>query len=136
MDKEPMKLTFTSFKDSQDLDGLKVSIDRHPPKLCSYPVLSYMIMPKVDNLSPTNMERICHSILDNNWELVQDFVSEIYRLGIHQIIFCDWCTKEQIIHGKFCAAGIVGKYIRDKADGDGKFEFSIELEYKDGRDAL
>ena len=131
-----MTLVFTSFKDSIGMEGLKVSIDRHAPRLCSYPTLLYLTIPINRSLSTTNMERICDAILDNNWDLIQDFIGEMYNLGIYQIVLCDWATKEQISHGKFCAAGIIGKYIRDKADRDGRFEFPIETEYRDGREVL
>jgi len=133
---EPMKLTFTSFRDSIDLDGLKVSIDKHAPRLCSYPTLTYLVMPMTRSLSRDNMERICCSILDNNWELIKDFIEEIYEFGIRRIVLCDWATREQITHGKFCAAGIIGKYVMDKADRDNEFQFAIELEYRDGREVL
>lgn len=134
--KEPMKLVFTSFRDSIGMDGIKVSIDKHTPKLCSYPILSYLVMPTTRNLTQTNMERICQIMLDNNWELTQDFITGIHELGINQIVFCDWTTKEQIAYGRYCVAGIIGKYIRDKADRDGEFEFPVELEYRDGREVL
>ena len=133
---EPMKLVFTSFRDSQDMEGLKVSINKHIPRLCSYPTLSYLVIPIARNLNPINMERICHSILDNNWELIQDFVIEMYDLGIKQIVLCDWCTSEQISHGKICEAGIIGRYIQDKVDRDNAFQFPIEVSYRDGREVL
>lgn len=137
MNNEPIKLVFTSFKDSIGMGGLKTSIDKHTPNLCSYPILPYLVMPLVNKrLSQVNMERIYCSVLDNNWELIQDFITEIYELGIRQIILCDWATKEQIAGGKFCAAGVIGSYIQDKIDRDKEFRFPVELEYRDGRDAL
>lgn len=132
-----MRLVFTSFRDSQNEDGLKVSIDKHTPKMCSYPTLSYLIVPLVSkSLSQVNMERICVAMLDNNWELIQDFIVDVYDLGIRQIVFCDWATAEQITHGKLCVVGIIGRYIRDEVDKDGGFPFPIVLEYKDGREVL
>lgn len=138
MDKktEPMKIVFTSYRDSIGMDGLKLSLDRHSPKLCSYPTLSYLIIPMAKNLSVSNIGRICTAVLDNNWNLVQDFISEMYNLGLRQLIFCDWSTKEQIAQGKFCFAGVIGRYIRDKTDRDGEFKFPIEIKYGDGREAL
>ncbi len=133
MDKEPVRLIFTSFRDSRSIDGLKVSMDNHPPKFCSYPTLLYLVTPRVINLSKDNMERICQAILDNNRELIRDFISEVYGLGIRQIVFCDWATKEQISFGKPCMAGVIGQYIRNMAN---EFEFTIEIEYRDGRDVL
>ena len=133
---EPIQLVFTSYRDSMTLDGLKVSMDRHTPKLCSYPTLYYLVMPTTRNLSPANLERICTAILDNNWELIQDFICEVYGLGLRTIVFCDWCTKEQIVNGKFCAAAIIGRYIQDKADRDDGFQFKLEVKYRDGREAL
>jgi hypothetical protein len=134
MDK--MKLIFTSFRDSQTEVGLRVSIDKHTPKMCSYPTLTYMIMPSVSkNLTQVNTERLCHLLLDNNWELIQDFIIEVYELGIRQIVFCDWATAEQIKIGKLCAAGTMGRYFKEKIDAKG-FEFPIELEYRDGREVL
>lgn len=133
---EPMKLFFTSYRDSIGMDGLKVSMDKYAPKLCSYPTLSYLVMPMAKNLTVSNMERICNTILDNNWNLIQDFIDEMYDIGLRQLILCDWCTKEQIIQGKFCFAGVIGKYVKDKADRDGEFGFPIEIEYGDGRQAL
>ena len=130
---EPMKLVFTSFRGSIGMDGLKFSIDRHAPKLCSYPTLNYLIIPTTKNLSVTNMERICNAVLDNNWDLIQDFIGEVHDLGLRQLTFCCWCTQEQIMQGKFCPAGIIGRYIQDK---DGEFTFPIEISYKDGREAL
>jgi hypothetical protein len=137
--KEPMKLVFTSFRDSMNLEGLKVSIDRTTPKMCSDPVLPYLLMPRVEKLSQENTERIVHSILDNNWDLIQDFVNEMYALGIRQVVLCDWATKEMISHGKACVAGMIGSYIathkKYPIDGDG-FAFPIEIEYRDGREVL
>ena len=133
---KPLKIVFTSFRDSMSMGGIKFSIDRHTPKLCSYPTLEYLVMPMTRNLTPNNMERICHSVLDNNWELIKDFLETMYGLGLYQIVLCDWCTKEQIVNRKFCAAGIIGRYIMDKADRDGEFEFPIEISYQDGREVL
>lgn len=133
---KPMKLTFTSYRDSIGMDGIKVSLDRHAPKLCPYPALNYLIIPTARNLTPANIERICNAILDNNWNLVQGFIDEIYSLGLRHIVLCDWCTREQIVHGKFCPAGIIGRYIQDRADRDKEFEFPIEIDYKDGREVL
>jgi hypothetical protein len=135
MDK--MELVFTSFRDSQSISGLRVAIDRHTPKMCSYPTLTYLIVPTMSkSLSPVNMERLCNTVLDNNWELIQDFIVEIYDLGIRQIVFCDWATTEQVAGGKLCMAGVIGRYIKDKADRDGGFPFPIKLEYRDGREVL
>lgn len=133
---EPLKLVFTSFRDSIGMDGLKVSMDRHAPKLCSHPILPYLIVPTTKNLSLTNMERVCNAILDNNWNLLQDFIALIYSLGLRQLVLCCWCTKEQFTHGRFCPTGIIGRYIQDKADRDGEFKFPIEIEYRDGRETL
>jgi len=133
---KPLKITFTSFRDSINTEGIKFSIDRHTPRPCSYPTLEYLVMPMTRNLSPNNMERICYSVLDNNWELIKDFLETMYSLGLYQITLCDWCTKEQIVHGKFCTAGIIGRYIVDKTDRDGEFEFPIEVIHKDGREVL
>lgn len=133
---ETMKLVFTSYRDSIGMDGLKFSLDRHSPKLCSYPTLSYLIIPIAKNLTVPNIERICNVVLDNNWNLIQDFINEMYSLGLRQLILCDWCTKEQIALGKFCSAGIIGRYIKDKTDRDSEFEFPIEIGYRDGREAL
>ena len=134
MDK--MKLVFTSYRDSISMDGIKVSLERHAPKLCSYPALNYLVVPATRNLTGANMERICNAILDNNWDLIQDFIGEIYNLGIRQIVLCCWCTREQISQGKFCFAGVIGKYIQNRADRDGEFEFPIETKYGDGREVL
>lgn len=133
---EPMKLVFTSYRDSIGMDGLKVSLDRHAPKLCPYPALTYLVMPTSRNLTMVNIEKICGAILDNNWHLVRDFIDGVYDLGLRQVVLCDWCIKEQISRGKFCPAGIIGRYVKDKADRDGEFEFPIEIEYGDGRDGL
>jgi len=131
-----MKIIFTSFRDSVDLDGAKFSIDRHTPRLCSYPTLEYLIIPTIRNLSEENMERICHSVLDNNWELIKDFLETMNELGLEKVTLCDWATKEQIVHGKFCSAGIIGRYILDRVDRDGEFAFKIEIEMRDGREVL
>jgi len=131
-----MRLIFTSFRDSIGLTGLKVSIDKHTPKLCSHPTLEYLIMPNIRNLNPVNMERICQSVLDNNWELFKDFMEDVQSLGIDQIVLCDWATKEQIVNHKFCSAGIIGRYIQDRLDRDSEFAFPISIEMHDGREAL
>lgn len=136
MKNETMTLVFTSFRDSISLEGLKVAIDYHTPKLCSYPTATFMVMPNTRNLSNTNLERICNTVLDNNWELLKDFIMEVYGLGISQIVFCDWATKEQIAHGKFCPAGIIERYIRDKVERDAEFEFPIKITMRDGREVL
>lgn len=133
---ETMKLVFTSYRGSIGMDGLKLSLDRHAPKLCSYPTLSYLIIPMAKNLAVSNIERICNAVLDNNWDLIQDFIGEMYNLGLRQLVLCDWSTREQIAQGKSCFAGIIGKYIKDKADRDGGFEFPIEIKYGDGREVL
>ena len=132
-----MKIVFTSFRDSIGLDGVKFSIDKYAPELCSYPTLRYLEMPTTRSLTQDNMERICHAILDNNWELVKDFLETMDGLvGLTPIVLCDWATKDQIAHGKFCAAGIIGRYIMDRANKDGEFAFKIEVELRDGREAL
>ena len=133
---EPMKLVFTSYRGSIGMDGLKVSMDRHSPKLCSHPTLNYLVIPTIRNLNPANVERICTAVLDNNWNLIRDFIDEVHELGIYQLVLCCWCTKEQIAQGRFCSAGIIGKYIQDKADRDKEFEFPVEIEYGDGREVL
>ena len=133
---EPMKLMFTSYRNSISMGGLKVSLDRHAPKLCSYPALNYLVIPVPRNLTSINMERICTAVLDNNWNLIRDFIIETYNLGLRQLVLCCWCTEEQITHNKFCPAGIIGRYIKDKMDRDGEFEFPIEIEYGDGREML
>lgn len=130
---EPIKLVFTSFRNSIDMGGLKVSLDKHMPKPCSYSVLFSLVMPPLRNLTLVNMERICVIILDNNWNLIQDFISRTYELGIRQLVLCCWCTEEQIALGKFCPTGVIGRYIQDKG---GEFEFPIEIEYGDGRQTL
>lgn len=130
---EPMKLVFTSYRDSVEMNGLKVSLDRHAPKPCSYPTMTYLIMPVPRNLTASNTEQICNAILDNNWKLILDFIMEMHGLGIRQIILCDWSTKEQIAQGKFCPANIIGLYIQSKS---GELEFPIEVKYGDGREAL
>ena len=136
MNSKTMELVFTSYRDSIKMDGLKVSLDYHAPKLCSYPTLLYLIMPATKGLTGGSVERICHVVLDNNWELIRDFINEVHELGINRIMFCDWATKEQIAHGKLCLAGIIGRYIEDKAHRDREFGFSIKIEYGDGREVL
>lgn len=131
--KTPMKLTFTSFRGSMELKGLKVSLDRRPPRHCGQPVMLYLVVPTVRNLTNDNMERICTSVLDNNWNLLKTFISDMYGIGVRHIILCDWCTEKQIEYGKFCVASVIGEYVRDKADRDGTFEFPLEIEYGDGR---
>ena len=131
-----MELVFTSYRDSIQLDGLKVSLDFHAPKLCSYPTLLYFIMPATRGLTDGSIERICAVVMDNNWELIKDFINEVRELGIYRIVFCDWATKEQITHGKLCVAGIAGRYIEDKANRDNEFGFPIKIEYRDGREVL
>ena len=130
---KPLKITLTSFRDSINMDGIKFSIDKYTPRLCSYSTLEYLIMPMARNLTSVNVERVCHSILDNNWELIKDFLETMYGLGLYQIVLCDWCTKEQIANGRFCAAGIIGRYIWDKV---AEFEFDMEISYQDGRGVL
>lgn len=131
-DKE-MVLVFTSFRDSIVMDGLKVALDRHTPKLCSYTVAEFMTMPYSRRLSNESMAQICEMMVVDNWELIKDFVEEIYGLGIYRIVFCDWATEEQIKNGRFCGAGIIGKYIMDRAD---EFGFGIRIEMEDGREGL
>lgn len=133
MEDEPITLMFTSFRDSIGRIGLKVSIDRRIPKLCSYPILSYLIMPTAGNLTPDNTEKLCHIVLDNNWELLKDFIGEVYSLGIRQIVFCDWATTEQISHGKPCMAGVIGRYINERWE---ELEMLVKMKYEDGREAL
>lgn len=130
---DSMLLTFTSFRDSINLEGLKVAIDRHTPRLCSYPIATFMTMPATRNLSNINLERICNTILDNNWELLKDFIMEVRSLGINQLVFCDWATKEQISYGKWCPAGIIGRYIQTRTK---EFGFPMEIELRDGREVL
>jgi len=133
---EPMKLVFTSYRDSIGMEGLKVSMDKHAPKLCSYPTLNYLIVPTTRNLTIANMGRIIEVVLDNNWSLVRGFIDEIYDLGIRQLVLCCWCTKEQIAAGRICESTIIGRYIKDKANRGGQLTFPIEIEYGDGREML
>ncbi len=132
-----MVLIFTSFRDSMNLDGLKLAIDRHIPRLCSYPTVTFLLLPYMHNLTGTNKERMCNTILDNNWDLIADFITEMHELGISHIVFCDWATKEQIAHGKFCPAGLIGTYIQGKLGStDPGFGFPITLDMRDGRESL
>jgi len=128
-----MNIIFTSFRDSMGIGGLKFSIDKHTPKLCSYPTLEYLIIPMARNLTGQSMERICHVIMDNNWDLIKDFLESMDELGVKRITLCDWATKEQISHGKLCPAGVIGRYIMEHSSELG---LEVELEYKDGREVL
>lgn len=130
---EPMNILFTSYRDSVGLLGLKLSIDKHAPKHCSYPTLSYLVVPTPRNLTVVNMGRVCEAVLDNNWVLIQDFINEMYDIGIRQLIFCCWCTKDQIGQGRFCVSATIGTYM--KAHGD-EFKFKLEVDYGDGRELL
>lgn len=130
---EPLEITFTSYRDSIGISGLKLSIEKHTPKPCSYPVLLYLVMPLARHLSVVNMRRVCNVILDNNWDLLRNFIIDTHGLGIKRLVLCDWCTKEQIIAGKFCVANIIGDYIELQARVDDAFEFPVTIEYRDGR---
>lgn len=131
-----MKLVFTSYRKSMELEGLKVSIDKHAPKLCPHATLNWLVIPVARNLSRASVERICNITLDNNWHLMRDFICQVHKLGVYQIVLCCWCTEEQILQGKHCFAGIIGKYMQGKIDRDGEFSFPIEISYGDGRKAL
>jgi hypothetical protein len=134
---EPMKLVFTSFRDSMTMEGMKMSIDKHTPKLCAYPTLTYLVVPTASkSISKENMERICETILDNNWTLIRDFIVEAYEnLGVRQIILCDWATAEQIATGKPCMAGVIARYIEREVKNL-EFTFPMEIEMRDGREVL
>ena len=134
---EPMKVIFTSFRDSMTMEGMKMSIDRHTPKLCAYPTLTYMVIPSASkSISKESMERICETIMDNNWTLIRDFIVEAYEtLGVRQIILCDWATAEQIATGKPCMAGTIKRYIEREVKNL-EFTFPVELEMRDGREVL
>lgn len=135
--KEKMVLVFTSFRDSMELEGMKMSIDKHTPKLCAYPTLTYMVIPTASkSISKDSMERICETIMDNNWALIRDFIVEAYdTLGVRKIILCDWATAEQIATGKPCMAGTIARYI-EREIKNLEFTFPVEIELRDGRDAL
>jgi len=135
MNKESLDLIFTSFRDAQELSGLRVSIDRHIPKQCPYPTLSFLTIPLSKTLSPKSIEQICQIYLENNWNQVKGFLDNMYGLGIRQIVLCDWATKSQIEAGKLCVAGIIGRYIKYKAE-NGVFDYPITILYDDGRDKL
>lgn len=130
---EPLKITFTSYRDSIGISGLKLSLEKHTPAPCSYPVLFYLVMPLARHLSVVNMKRICHVFLDNNWDLLRSFIIDVHGLGIKQLVLCDWSTKEQITAGKFCVANIIGKYIQAKVDENEVGAFPVEIKYGDGR---
>ncbi len=135
MDKELMELYFTSYRESIDMRGLKLSLDRHSPKLCQYPAMSYMTMVMARDLTVANIRRICSAIMDNNWNLISAFINDMHDLGLRRLIFCDWSTKEQIAQGKFCFAGIIGQYIQSRIDNR-EFKFPVEIDYGDGRVGL
>jgi len=130
-EKPIMKLVFTSFRDSMELEGgLKLSIDRRVPKLCSYPTFGPLTISTMKNLTVENLERVIMAVLDNNWNLVVSFIKEMWALGIRKLVLCDWCTKEQIEDGKLCSARLVGEYLlRSEIWND----FDLEVEYRDGR---
>ncbi len=130
---EPIKLTFTSYRDSMEMDGLKVSMERHAPKLCNYLIMSQLVIPMPRYLTHDNMGQVCITVLNNNWNLINGFIRDIYKLGIYHMVFCCWCTVEQINVGKFCSAGTIGKYIMDRKE---EFGFDVEIEYGDGRVGL
>jgi hypothetical protein len=128
-----MSVVFTSFRDSRDLPGLKLSLDRHLPKQCGQPILGYLSVPKIDSLTQASIESVYKTVLDNNWELVKTFLDDMFELGIRQVVLCDWATKEQIENSKFCAAGIIGRYISNR---DLDFDFPVQVSYRDGRESL
>ena len=123
--KRPLTLIFTSFRDSIGMGGLKLSLDRKPPKHCSYPVVLYMVEFDVRS----SQEKLYDIILEDNWLLIKDLLENIYGVT-NRVIFCCWCVKERLNHGGVCIAPLVGKYIKDRAE---EFEFPIEVEYRDGR---
>ena len=123
-----MKIIFTSYRDSMLIGGLKLSIERHVPKLCSYPVVPYLALPQPRNISAENIARIHEAILDNNWGLIQNLIRDASALGIEQIVLCCWCTEEQLSYGKACVAPVIGKYIENNFD-----DFKVDIEYRDGR---
>ena len=135
---EKMTLVFTSFRDSMNLDGLKVSIERRPPRLCSYPVLPFMEIPKSDNLDKDGLERVVRSVMDNKINLIMDFIINTYELGIYKIVFCDWKTKEQIAQGDFCPSRVIKDYLEKNSPfgNDAEFPFPVEFEMRDGREVL
>ncbi len=129
MDNE-MTITFTSFRDSITVDGLKLSIDRHPPRPCSYPTLQYLSLPAVRSLDNGNIGKIYGIILENNWVLLKAFVEDMYRLGIRSLVLCCWCTADKIAEGKVCIAPVIGKHLRKN---EMEFDFPIKIIYRDGR---
>ena len=131
--KPTMRIVFTSFKESIEMDGLKLSRDRHAPKLCAYPTFNPLIMPIIRNFTVENAKRVCDVVLDNNWNLIYDLVNTVYKLNIHQLVLCCWCTKDQILNGKSCTSVFIGKYI---SDSKWSFTFPISVEYGDGRVGL
>uniref|UniRef100_A0A6M3KPR0 Uncharacterized protein n=1 Tax=viral metagenome TaxID=1070528 RepID=A0A6M3KPR0_9ZZZZ len=95
--------------------------------------MGFMLLPNTRSLSVVNTERVCNVVLDNNWELIKDFIDEIHDLGINRVVFCDWATKEQIAHGKWCPAGIIGNYIKTRTE---EFGYTVTITMLDGRDVL
>lgn len=128
---DEMRLVFTSYRDSLNMEGLKLSLDKKPPKYCPYPVVPYLAFTLSGNLSKENVEKICTITLDNNWSLVQTLLLDMYGLGIRKAVMCCWCTKEQIDNGKFCSADMIGRYIESHA---ADLYFPIKIEYGDGRE--
>jgi hypothetical protein len=129
-----LEILFTSFRDSMTRDGLKVSMCKHAPKMSAHPTLSYLIMPDTERVSKDTLEKICSHIMDNNRDLVNDFLGSIYDLGIRRLIICCWCTGTQIEHGKLCVARTVGDYIGSQIALE--LDFPIEIKYADGREKL
>ena len=89
MSKELIELVFTSYRESMTMTGMKFSLDRHSPRLCSYPALGYMTMIMTRDLTMVNVQRVCSAVLDNNWNLIHNLIYDMHDLGIHRIIFCD-----------------------------------------------
>jgi len=123
--KRPLEIVFTSFRDSIGMEGLKLSLDRRPPRYCSYPVVNYMVELNVRS----SQEKLYDIILKDNWLLIKDLLESIYGVT-SKVIFCCWCIKERLSHGGVCIAPLIGKYIKGRAE---EFEFPIEVEYRDGR---
>lgn len=132
----PLEIIFTSFRDSKRFDGLKVSIDRTPPRFCCYPVLTMLVMPITRNLNQDDVNKVCQITLDSSWDLVREWLDDIYQLGIRTVALCCWCTKEQIIRGKACEAVVIGKYIESHKDGADGLGFPVKITYQDGRELL
>lgn len=132
---DKMKITFTSYRDSLELTGVKFAIDKRTPTNCVYPVVGYLAIPRLQKqieVSNYIEETLTYSIIrDNAWKL-KGLLEILYNAGVQEVVFADWQVRGDNYQSH---SVVIGKIIEEMVeDGEIPESYNIQINYRDGRE--